>query len=254
MSSTISLSAENYEDFIRCLTNVKDVCNDVDIQNGIIRQRTNGNVSIFEIDITSLVENMSITIIDLKNKLDLLKMFQGQEVTIEVNEGVPGSLGNFTFSDEFSSLQIVMPTPEFVDNKYMSEEELRSIFNLMEENLIFEYEIPQLITDRISTIATSFGVKTIRVGFDGDQADISATTQSKDQLAKLVTEIESNIEIENSSAYVSVIPFSIDHDTATKFKMYKDPNQDVALNHFYTELGQIEMNIYTRASIIGDDD
>lgn len=254
MSSTITLETEHFNDFVRCLTNLKDICNDVDIRNGIIRQRTNGNVSIFEIDITEIVGDMSITIIDLKNKLDLFKTFQGQEVNVEINEGVPGSNGNFIFSDEHSSWKIVMPTPEFVDNKFMSEEELRSIFNLTEEDLMFEYEIPQLITDRISVFATNFNVKTICVGFDGDRAEVSATTQSKDQSAKFVSNIESNIEIENSSAYVSIIPFAVDHDTDIEFKMYKDPQQDVALNHFYTQLGEIDMNIYTRASIIGDDD
>ncbi len=254
MSTTISLETEHYNDFIRCLTNLKDVCNDVDIRNGIIRQRTNGNVSIFEIDITGIVGDMTITIIDLRNKLDLLKTFQGQEVMVEINEGTPGSNGFFTFSDQYSSLQIVMPTPEFVDNKFMSQEELHSIFNLTEEDLIFEYEVPQLITDRIAVVATNFNVKTIRVGFNGEDVEISASTQSKDQRAKFVQGIESNVVIENSSAYVSVIPFSIDHDSDIEFKMYKDPNQSVALNHFFTQLGEIDMNIYTRASIIGDDD
>ena len=104
MSTTITLEAEQYNDFIRCLTNLKDVCNDVDIRNGIIRQRTNGNVSIFEIDISTIVSDASFAIIDLKQKLDLLKTFQGQDVSIEIIEPVPGNPGTFTFSDEFSSL------------------------------------------------------------------------------------------------------------------------------------------------------
>jgi hypothetical protein len=254
MSTTINLEAEQFNDFVRCLTNLKDPCNDVDIVNGIIRQRTNGNVSIFEIDITPIVGQLNITMIDLKNKLELLKTFQGQEVSIEVEESVPGTNGYFTFSDEFSSIRTVMPTPEYVDNKFMTEEELRSIFNLTEDDLIFEYDIPQLITDRVSVISTNFNIKTIRVGFSGEEAEISATTQSKDQLARFVSGIETNIEINNSSAYVSVIPFSIDHDTDIEFRMYKDPNQDVVLNYFSTQLGDIDINIYTRASIIGDDE
>jgi hypothetical protein len=254
MSTTISLNAEQYNDFIRCLTNLKDVCNDVDIRNGIIRQRTNGNVCIFEIDITSIVSNMNIAIIDLKQKLDLLRTFQGQEVKVEIDDSAPGHLGSFTFSDQFSSLKIVLPTPEYVDNKFMSEEELASIFNLSEEDLILEYDIPQLITDRISAITTNFNLKSIRVGFDNELAEITSATQSKDQLAKFVSNIETNMTMVKSSAYVTVIPFSIDHDTDIEFKMYKDPNQDVTLNNFSTQLGEIDINIYTRASIIRDDE
>ena len=254
MSTTIALGAEQFNDFIRCLTNLKDVCNDVDIRNGTIRQRTNGNVSIFEIDISSIVDDASFAIIDLKQKLDLLKTFQGQDVNIEIEESTPGDVGNFTFSDQFSSLRIVLPTPEYVDNKFMTEEELRSIFNSSEEDLIFEYDIPQLITDRVSVITTNFNVKSIRVDFEGDKAQISTATQSKDQLAKFASDLETNMEFEKSSAYISVIPFSIDHDTDIEFKMYKDPNQDVTLNNFSTQLGDIDINIFTRASIIKEDD
>jgi hypothetical protein len=254
MSTRISLEAEQYNDFIRCLLNLKDVCNDVDIRNGIIRQRTNGNISIFEIDVTSMVGDASVAIIDLKQKLDLLKTFQGQDVDLEIIEPTPGDPGSFTFSDQYSSLKIVLPTPEFVDNKFMTEEELRSIFDSSEEDLIFEYDIPQLITDRVSVITTSFNVKSIRVDFDGDKVQVSAATQSKDQLATFVSDLETNMELEKSSAYISVIPFSIDHDTDIQFKMYKDPNQDVSLNNFSTQLGEIDINIFTRASIIKDDE
>lgn len=254
MSTTIALEAEQYNDFIRCLTNLKDVCNDVDIRNGIIRQRTNGNISIFEIDISTIVQDASFAVIDLKQKLDLLKTFQGQDVNIEIVESTPGDPGTFTFSDQFSSLRIVLPTPEFVDNKFMSEEELRSIFNSSEEDLIFEYDIPQLITDRVSVITTSFNVKSLRVDFNGETANITSATQSKDQLATFVSNLETNFEIEEASAYISVIPFSIDHDTDIEFKMYKDPNQDVTLNNFATQLGDIDINIFTRASIIRNED
>jgi hypothetical protein len=60
--------------------------------------------------------------------------------------------------------------------------------------------------------------------------------------------------MEKSSAYVTVIPFAIDHDTDIELKMYKDPNQDVALNVFTTQLGEFDINIYTRASILRDDE
>lgn len=236
------------------MTNLKDVCNDVDIRNGIIRQRTNGNISIFEIDISSIVGDLSFAVIDLKQKLDILKSFQGQDVSIEVVESTPGDPGSFTFADQFSSLKIILPTPEFVDNKFMTQEELRSIFNSSEEDLIFEYDIPQLISDRVSTITATFNIKSIRVNFEGEAARIMASTQSKDQVATFISGLETNMIIENSSAYISVIPFAIDHDTDIEFKMYKDPNQDVSLNNFATQLGDIDINIFTRASIIGNDE
>lgn len=251
MSTRISLEAEQYNDFLRCLTNLKEVCNDVDIRNGIIRQRTNGNTSIFEIDITSLVDDMSIAITDIKTKLDLLKTFQGQDVNIDIEDG-PGA--HFIFSDEFSSIRIVSPTPEFVDNKFMNEEELGSIFNSEEEDLILEYDISQLITDRVSTITQNFNVEAIKVEFRGETASILASTQAKDQIARFVRGIETNVVIQNHSSNLSVIPFRIDHDTDVEFKMYKDPNHNNALNKFSTTLGEIDIKIYSRSSIIEDEE
>lgn len=211
-------------------------------------------MSVFEVDITSIVNNMSIAIVDIKQKLDLLKTFQGQDVSVEITETEGNHLGNFTFADQYSSLRIVLPTPEYVDNKFMPEEERDSIFGLSEENLILECDISQLITDRISAIATNFNVKTIRIGFDGEAAELTSSTQSKDQFAKFISGIETNMVMEPSSAYVTVIPFAIDHDTDIELKMYKDPNQDVALNVFSTQLGEFDINIYTRASIIRDNE
>lgn len=251
MSTRISLEAEQYNDFLRCLTNLKEVCNDVDIRGGIIRQRTNGNTSIFEIDITSLVDDMSIAITDIKTKLDLLKTFQGQDVNIDIEDGAGA---HFIFSDEFSSVRIVSPTPEFVDNKFMSSEELGSIFNSAEEDLILEYDISQLITDRVSTITQNFNVEAIKVEFRGESASILAATQAKDQIARFVSGIETNVEIQNHSSNLSVIPFKIDHDTDVEFKMYKDPNQNNALNKFSTTLGEIDIKIYSRSSIIEDEE
>ena len=219
-NTTIALDAEQYNDFVRCLTNLKEVCNDVTIRDGMIRQRTNGNTSIFEIDLTPIVQNMSISITDLKTKLDLLKTFQGQDVDVDITEAGNGELGYFTFRDQYSSIKIVLPTPEFVDNKYMTDEELRSIFNSSEDDLILEHDLSQLITDRISAITTNFNIETICVEFNEEGASLIAATQSKDQVAKFISNIETNIEIPRSSAFISVIPFKIDHDTDVEFKMY----------------------------------
>jgi len=254
MTTKISLDSEQYNDFLRCLTNLKEECNDVDIRKGIIRQRTNGNTSIFEIDITSLVDDVSIAITDLKQKLDLLKTFQGQDVTVEIEEATSENHGYFIFSDDLSSIKIISPTPEYVDNKFMSEEELENIFKVSDDDLILECELGHIITDRIALITQNFNVKSIKVVFEGEEASITTATQSKDQIAKFISGIETNMVIEDHTSNLAVVPFKIDHDTDVQFKMYKDPNQNNALNKFSTTLGDIDINIYSRSSIIEDEE
>jgi hypothetical protein len=251
MSTTLDLGVEKFNDFLRCLTNLKEVCNDIDVRGGFLRQRSNDKTSVFEIDMTPVFPDIDMAISDIKRKLDLLKTFAGQEVTLEIVDGSPG---HFIFSDSFSSLKFIAPSLQYIDNKYMSEEELEKIFVMNDDDLILEHDLTSMITERIRIITQSFNTDAIQIMFEGEEASIRAATQAKDQFAKFVTGIPTNMLLENCSALLSTIPFGIDHDTDVEFKMFKDPNQDIALNKFETHLGDIVMKILTRSAIVKDED
>lgn len=248
MEAKISLNSEQFNDFIRCLSNLREVCNDVDIKGGIIRQRSNDNTSIFELDLNSIITDVDIALSNLKQKIDLLKTFQGQDVVIDITDKC------FMFSDQYSSVKIMNPTMAFIDNKFMTKEALDGVFKLEEEDLILEVDLLSLITERINLITQNFNVMAIQVAFSGESAALKTATESKDQFVKFIDNIETNMILENCSSTLSVIPFAIDHDTDVEFKMYKDPKQDVSLNKFSTTLGDIDISVYSRSSIIGDDD
>jgi len=251
MSTNLSVGAEEYNDFLRCLTNLKEECNDIDIRDGFIRQRSNDKTSIFQIDVNPILTDITMSISDVKKKLDLLKIFAGQEVNLEINNE-----GNsyFIFSDEYSSLKFISPAYQFIDNKFMPEDELTAIFNLNEDDLILEHKLSSMITERIRIITQSFNIKAIQVEFDGEEALIKAGTQAKDQFAQFVKGITTNVILDKCSANLGTIPFGLDHDEAVDFKMYKDANQDISLNTFKTSIGDCDMVIFTRSSLVKDED
>jgi len=251
MVKTIEMQEKSYEEFLKCLVNLKDICNDIDVRDGMIRQRSNDLISVFELNLEPLVSDSTFAISDLKTKLDILKTFAGQdEVVIEINDDE-----NFvSFRDNYSSVKFQLPTLDFLDNKFMSEEELEKIFGLSEEDLILECDLETIITDRIRVITTAFNTKAIQVSFDGENASVSAITAGKDQSAVFVKGIETNIVLEKSSSNITTVPFTIEHDSDIDFKMFKDPNQPISLNKFSTNIGDVDINIYTRASIVGDDE
>lgn len=251
MSTNLSLNAEQYNDFLRCLTNLKEECNDIDIKGGIIRERSNDKTSIFQVDLNPILTDVNMSISDIKKKLDLLKIFAGQEVNLEINNE---KNGYFILSDQHSSLKFMSPAYQFIDNKFMTEEELTAIFNLDEDNLILEHSLDTMMTERIRIITQSFNIKAIQVDFDGEQAIIKAGTQAKDQFAKFVEGITTNVVLDKCSANLGTIPFGIDHDEDVEFKMYKDPNQDISLNTFTTDVGDCELVIFTRSSLIQDEE
>jgi hypothetical protein len=248
---TQQLSAEEFNDFLRCLTNLKEVCNDIDVRDGFLRQRSNDKTSVFEVDMTPILPGITMAISDIKRKLDLLKTFAGQDVTLEIVDGSPG---HFIFSDTFSSLKFISPSLQYIDNKYMSEEELERIFVMNDDDLILEYDLSSMITERIRIITQSFNTDAIQIIFNGEEASIRAATQAKDQFAKFVDNITTNMILNECSALLSTIPFGIDHDTDVEFKMFKDPNQDISLNKFETNLGDINVKILTRSAIVNDEE
>lgn len=254
MEITQSLSIEGYNEFIRCLTNLKEVCNDADIRGGILRQRTNSHTSVFEIDLRAIFDESDIALTNLKQKLELLKMFQGQDVEITIEQPDDGSLGYYIFKDDYSSIRFVAPTMDFMDNKFMTEEELSNIFPESDDNIVLDKNIAQILTDRIRVVSQQFSIETVLVEFHGEVASISAATPSKDQSAKFVEGIIMDEIIEDASTNISNVAFSMDHDKEIHYIMYKDPNQNVALNKFSTIIGDIDIKVYSRSNIISTDE
>ena len=246
--TNVNLNAEQYGDFLRCITNLREVCNDVDMRDGVIRQRSNDKSTVFEMDLRPLLTEVNMPISDIKKKLELLKTFSGQEVVIGFEDD------HFSFTDQFSTIKFQNPTPEYMDNKYISMEELERVFVMDEDELLIYVEMSSIITDRIKIITQTFNTQAIQIIFDGETAQLTAVTQARDQHAKILSDIVTNAVLEKCSSNLSTVPFSIEHDTDVKFKIYKHPSQDVLMNRFATSIADMNVTIYGRAAIIKDED
>jgi hypothetical protein len=245
----VNLSMENYEQFLRCLSILKDVCNDADIHDGILRQRTNDSANVFEINMTPIIDVMNIPLVNLKQKLELLKIFQNQNSTQSQTVDITvDDDNNFTFSDEYSSIKFQGPDLEYMDNKYISQEELETIFTLNEEDVILQCDIESNISDRMRIIAQSFNVNSTQISFENQVASISMSTASHDQKAKILSEITLEQPMECISSLVNT-PFIIDHDGKIELKMYNYLEQ-ICSNTFKTAISEIEIAIYGRSSLI----
>lgn len=246
--TNLNLNAEEYGNFLRCATNLREVCNDIDIRGGLIRQRSNDKTTVFEIDLRPLLTDVDMPLSDIKKKLELLKTFAGQDVSLEFHDD------HFKFADQYSSLKFKNPTLEFMDNKFISQEELESVFVMEEEELILHTELTNMITDRIRITTQTFNTAAIQVVFEGETASIRAATQAKDQFARFVEGLTTNAVLSECTANLSTVPFSIEHDTDVEFKMYKHPSQDITMNSFKTNLGDIDVRIFARSTIVKDGD
>lgn len=238
----VNLDGERYEELLRCLGILKDICNDADVREGVIRQKTNDSATVFEIDLSPILEDLNIPLINLKTKLDLLKIFSDQEVEITVNDD-----GSFSFSDQYSSLKFEGPDLEFIDNKYIGEEELSNIFTINDDDLILSTDLSKVISDRMRVISQGFSVNSIHVKFDGDKASINMQTQSMEQSAKVMDDIITERQLQATSSLINT-PFIIDHEGDIVFKMY-NYRDSICSNQCSTSISDININVYSRSQL-----
>jgi len=248
MERMINLDSEQYGELLRCLSILRENCNDVDVREGIVRQRSNDNGSIFEINLTPLIQDVNLPLSNLSEKLELLKMFSENEIQIDIDDR------SISISDQYSSLRLECPLLDFLDNKFVTEDELDSIFSLEEESLIVDYEFPTVITDRVRIVSKVFNVTTVQVNFEGEKVSLSTQNQSKDQYAKFVSDITSNVVIESGKSNLTITPFVIDHDSDISFKMYGTSQERVFINKFMTDVGDVDITVYTRSSLIQEEE
>lgn len=251
----LDLNQEEYGNFIRCLNNLKEICNDIDIREGIIRQRSNDRSCIFEFDMQNILTDVTMPISDIKKKLDLLKSFVGQEsVKIDIHREEEESESYFIVSDEYSSIKFMFPAMQFIDNSFMAQAELDGVLIVNEDELLLETVLTNLITDRIRIITDNFNSTAIQVVFNEDRATIQTQTQSKDQYATFMRDIPTNIILEPCSVNLVTMLFKMEHDTRVSFKMYKDAERPITVNKLETTVGEIEVKIFSRSSIISQED
>lgn len=243
----VILDSKKYDDFLRCLSILKDDCNDVDIREGIIRQRTNDRYCVFDINLTPILNNISFPISNLKQKLDLLKIFCGQEVSIEIENS------NFTFSDQHSKIKFENIDLDYMDNKFMSEEERDNVFTTDESDVILSTNISESLSERMKVITAGFNVNSVQVIIDGDSASIQTKTQAGDQHATIVNDIITDKNINTLSNIVNT-PFIIDHDGDIEFKMFLSDDETISSNKFLTTVSDIEIIVYGRSALVNEDE
>jgi len=240
---SISLDAEKFNQFIQCISILRDLCNDIDIRDGIVRQRSNDRTVIFEMDMTSLISNLSIPITNIKQKFDLFKMYSNEEVTILLDDT------KFSITDNYSTINFNKPTLEYMDNKYITNEELTSIFELFDDDMILKIDISKTISDRLKVISQSFNVNSVQIFFNGDKGILSSSNQAKDQNAKLIDNIVLNKEIDKSITNINITPFIIGHDSNIDFSVYNDKENQL-INCSKANIGEVNISIYGRSIII----
>jgi len=239
------LNAEDFGKLMRCISILKDKCNDAEIVDGFIRQRTNTYSSIFEMDLNPLIGCVNIPMTCLKQKIDILKTFNKCDVELNIEDGY------YMFMDQHSKIKFDYPNMNYIDNKYIPLEEYETMFQINPEDLILEYDIEKVITDRIKKISQAFDITTVKIIFKNNKASIVANSQSRDQEAEFLSDIEILNDLD-CNANIIITPFIIDHDSSVKMSIYETDNNSCNCV-FKTKISDVDISISCSSPLLEDD-
>lgn len=241
----IKLMSEEYKLFLKLISTLKINCDNVNIENGFIRQRDNSRRCIYEIDLTKLINNVSLSITSLKNKLDILSTFDKNDIEINVNNDM------LSFSDDCSIIKFRNSSIIYMNNSFINIEEFNNIVLLNPEDEILSFNIDKTMSDKIKKISKSFKNENIQIKFNDDKASILALTDSKNQEITFIKNIE---VIKNINGYTNIIvdPFIFDHDDLINLKIYLLDN-DVCISKFETKFLDFNVNILTQSQLLNND-
>lgn len=241
----VTIHQKDFSNFLRCLALLIDKCNDVQIHAGVIRQRSNFKESIFEMDLSPLITDTDIIMSNFKQKLPMLKQLsqQGEVVIISTDD-------NLSFIGRQSKYKFDNPRKDFMDNKFMPDEEFRNLFTLAEDSLIVEYPFEKDSCQLMKVTSKQFSIVSFQMLFEGNKASLIASPLSKDQYCKIEAGIPVKKPVQGYSNIVTT-PFLLDHDGDILLKMY-NLQETVCVNKFKTLVGKTTVIVYGRSQLIED--
>jgi len=254
---TFTITPEHWGDFLVLCEKLKRECNDIDIKGSVLRQRSNDKTTIVESDLTAIFggTNADISISNVAKKLEHFKSIDKKNpVTITVN-CERGSSKDYVISDANQDLKLVTPAYQFIDNKFMTYDELDAIFTLEPMSVPFvEYIVTPAISKLILGFMKRANIKAYQVVVENGSAHLSMNTQAKDQFLrpKVKVDVDENFDSSNEvSLNCTQLPLEYMDKTLMNVRCYKDPEQDISLNFHNTTYGKsLPVKFYTRSSMI----
>lgn len=237
----IKLNAKAFSNFLRCLSLLKYNSAAIDIKEGVLRQRTNGKTSIFQMDLSPLISTLDICMDNLKRKLPLLNRLSKQQVKITPMNN------KISFEGQRSSYRFITPRVDHSDNEFITAQGFADLCNLREQDLLLECVLKRDMSKLMKVTFNQFSGQCFEVLFLGNIASITAT----DMFGGETSTMKYGIPIKRpSKGVLSIVttPFLIDHDGDLLFQMY-EIRENVYVAKFTTSIGKITINVYCKSQL-----
>jgi len=159
-ANKITFTNAQLKTLLKVLKGLARHCRDVCIEQGIIRQLSNDRSVVFEVDLRSILGNLTFVIAKDQNIPNFLRRAP-KPITIE------GKLNEFFISNPDGPYWFRFDMPQLVNNRFISEKELESSFCqfLREENLLIRIWIEKIVLKCIRIGLKVFKEKYYKLNF-----------------------------------------------------------------------------------------
>jgi len=248
----MNTTRENFSKLLTLLKVFENYCNDCDIQNGLLRCRTNDRQAVISMNLSSILATNSLLFSVVKNKIGLLKAFElddnvqtkdkDNSIILSSNES------NYEIHDSMSKMIFRKPAEKYIDNKFIPDNDFNTMINCEEANLIFSYDISNYLKKRISNISLGFQSDIIKCRLIETKGHLSSETRNHEDSAEFASDIVLNRVVGDKEFRMIAMPFILDVSSDLKLSVY-ETSSDVYMCRFDQSYYGVPINVYTQVKV-----
>jgi len=254
---TKQLNKDDYATFTDFLSMLEKFCQDVQIEKGMVCQKSNENSMILKSDLTKLLGNvdLSLSALWIKNKLFTPFKKQGVDVRLAIDD--------YTCSlyDQYSRLTIQKPINSLLTNQYKDQQFLDQALNMDLTKKVADFEFTNNIIERLTAYSDALDARKVNIKFTSNQSNsqtadkASFILNSGDKANTYKCNIFSIDEVFNCPegvAQIDTIAFTSNSSVKIEIWRTKAVNEIViAFKSFVDETTQqIPLTIYTKSKLL----
>ena len=228
----VVLSKEQFKELYTFLNIIKPNFNDLCMIDGQFRGRSNDKIFIVETTF-SYFKGIDINIADIKMLVKMLYTLNKKAaITIAIDDT------NVLFTDGYQSVQVMNAHPQFIDNKFIADEEMKELLddNADVKNLFIKETLPKSVVCNINKITKDLNTQVIKV--QHTQEDLN---KGYFYISNRSRDLEYKIKLKEAF----ITPMKKDH----YFNMGSLPfifnKADMTLNYYFNMDGSIIITIYS---------
>jgi len=237
----MKISVNDYGTFLDFLKSTSHLYGDLDFRNNEFSQVSDDRSTVIQANFDKIFpEKISMRLVMVKTYIALLDLFTKSYTDIEfqVNEN------KIYIGDEFSNLLLSQPLLEYINNSFISEDELNKKIKLdINNDLILSTELSTMIFSRISKFSETFqSTSVIFEIHDDNKMDVKCNSEDKHNKMVLLKDIQINKSMPNQQLYfpIEIFQTKFDKDVSLNLYVSNDNNNNLALLEFNTEIKSIQ--------------